>query len=126
MGLGDVEPSLLNFVDAYTETAGISLTVFPDITRGNSALICGSLFGFSLGFPLEAKHVNISVNVNRWTKVIRSWVGLITIFGLYLMISFVLNSLSLDAVVYIHFLKYAIIAFTIAFITPLIFKLIKK
>lgn len=105
---------------------GLSLAVFPDITRGNSSLICGTLFGLSFGFSLESKHVNISVNVNRWTKVIRSVVGLITVFGSYLIMSFVLNLLSLGAVVYVHFLKYAIVAFAIAFITPLIFKFIKK
>jgi membrane-associated phospholipid phosphatase len=105
---------------------GLSLAVFPDITRGNSALVCGTLFGFSFGFSLESKHVNISVDVNRSTKVFRSVVGLITVFGLYLMMSFVLNLMSLGAVVYIHFLKYAIVAFAIAFVTPLIFKFIKK
>jgi sphingosine-1-phosphate phosphatase 2 len=105
---------------------GISLAVFPDITRGNSSLICGSLFGLSFGFSLESKHVNISVNVNRWIKVLRSVVGLMTVFGSYLTMSFVLNLLSLSAVVYLHFLKYAIVAFAIAFIAPLIFKYIKK
>jgi hypothetical protein len=105
---------------------GLSLVVFPDIIRGNSALVCGSLFGFSFGFSLESKHVNISVDVDRSTKVFRSVIGLITVFGLYLMISFVLNSMSLGAVVYIHFLKYAIVAFAIAFITPLIFKFTEK
>jgi hypothetical protein len=105
---------------------GLSLAVFPDIIRGNSALVCGSLFGFSFGFSLESKHVNISVDVDRSTKVFRSVVGLITIFGLYLMMSFVLNSMSLGAVVYIHFLKYAIVAFAIAFVTPLIFKFTQK
>ena len=105
---------------------GLSLAVFPDITRGNSALICGSLFGFSFGFSLESKHVNISVDVDRSTKVFRSVVGLITVFGSYLMMSFVLNLLSLGAVVYIHFLKYAIVAFVIVFVTPLIFKFTKK
>jgi hypothetical protein len=105
---------------------GLSLAVFPDITRGNSSLICGTLFGLSFGFSLESKHVNISVNVNRWTKVIRSVVGLITVFGSYLIMSFVLNLLSLGEVVYMHFLKYAIVAFAVAFIMPLIFKFIKK
>jgi hypothetical protein len=105
---------------------GLSLAVFPDIIRGNSALVCGSLFGFSFGFSLESKHVNISVDVDRSTKVFRSVVGLITIFGLYLMMSFVLNSMSLGAAVYIHFLKYAIVAFAIAFVTPLIFKFTEK
>jgi hypothetical protein len=105
---------------------GLSLAVFPDIIRGNSALVCGSLFGFSFGFSLESKHVNISVDVDRSTKVFRSVVGLITIFGLYLIMSFVLNSMSLGAVVYIHFLKYAIVAFAIAFVTPLIFKFTEK
>jgi membrane-associated phospholipid phosphatase len=105
---------------------GLSLAIFPDIARGNSALICGSLFGFSFGYSLESKYVNISVNVNRWTKVIRSVVGLITVFGLYSMISSILNFLSLGAVVYLDFIKYAIVAFAIAFITPLTFKFIKK
>jgi membrane-associated phospholipid phosphatase len=105
---------------------GLSLAVFPEITRGNSALICGTLFGFSFGFSLESKHANISMDVNRWTKAIRSVVGLSTIFGLYLMMSFILNLLSLGAVIYMHFLKYAIVAFTIAFIMPYIFKSIKK
>ncbi len=105
---------------------GLSLAIFPNIARGNSALICGTLFGFSFGYSLESKHVNISVNVNRWTKAIRSVVGLIIVLGLYLIMTFVLNSLSLGAVVYIHFLKYAILAFGIAFITPLVFKFIKK
>jgi membrane-associated phospholipid phosphatase len=105
---------------------GLSLAVFPDVARGNSALICGSLFGLSVGFSLESKRVNISVNVNRWIKVIRSVVGLVIVFGLSLMISFVLNFLSLGAVVYVNFIKYAILAFAIAFITPLTFKFIKK
>ena len=105
---------------------GLSLTVFPDITRGNSSLTCGTLFGLYFGFSLESKHVNISVNVKRWTKVLRSVIGLTTVFGSYLIMSYVLNLLSLGAVVYILFLKYAIVAFTIAFITPLIFKFIKK
>jgi membrane-associated phospholipid phosphatase len=105
---------------------GLSLAAFPDITRGNSALICGSLFGFSFGFSLESKHVNFSIDINRWTKAIRSLVGLVTVFGLYLVISFVLNSLSLDTAVYIQFLKYAIVAFAIAFIAPLMFRFIQK
>ena len=105
---------------------GLSLAIFPDIARGNSALICGTLFGLSVGFSLESKHVNISVNVNRWTKVIRSVVGLITVFGLYSMISSILNFLPLGAVVYLNFIKYALVAFAIAFITPLTFKFIKK
>jgi membrane-associated phospholipid phosphatase len=105
---------------------GLSLAVFPDITRGNSTLICGSLFGLSVGFSLESKYANISVNVNRWTKVIRSVVGLTTVFVFYWMISSILNFLSLGAVVYLNFIKYALIAFMIAFIMPLVFKLSKK
>jgi membrane-associated phospholipid phosphatase len=105
---------------------GLSLAVFPDVTRGNSALICGSLFGFSFGFSLESKYANISVNVNRWTKGIRSVVGLTTVFVFYWIISSILNFLSLGAVVYFNFIKYALIAFIIAFIMPLVFKLSKK
>jgi membrane-associated phospholipid phosphatase len=105
---------------------GLSLAVFPDIARGNSSLICGSLFGFSFGYSLEYKHVNISVNVNSWTKVIRSLVGLIIVFGLYSIISYILNFLSLGAIVYLNFIKYALVAFAIAFVTPLVFKFIKK
>jgi membrane-associated phospholipid phosphatase len=105
---------------------GLSLAVFPDIARGNSSLICGSLFGFSFGYSLESKQVNISVNVNRWTKVIRSLVGLIIVFGLYSIISSILNFLSLGAIVYLNFIKYALVAFAIAFVTPLVFKFIKK
>ena len=105
---------------------GLSLAVFPDITRGNSTLICGSLFGLSVGFSLESKYANISVNVNRWIKVIRSVVGLTTVFVFYWMISSILNFLSLGAVVYLNFIKYALIAFVIAFIMPLVFKLSKK
>jgi membrane-associated phospholipid phosphatase len=105
---------------------GLSLAVFPDVARGNSALICGTLFGLSVGFSLESKRVNISVNVNRWTKVIRSVVGLVTVFGLSLIISFVLNFLSLDALVYIEFLNHALVAFSVTFVTPLLFKFIKK
>jgi membrane-associated phospholipid phosphatase len=104
----------------------LSLAVFPDIARGNSALICGSLFGFSFGFSLESKHVNISMNINRWTKALRSLVGLVTVFVLYLLMSFVLNSLSLGTVVYIQFLKYAMFAFAVAFIAPLMFRFIQK
>ena len=105
---------------------GLSSTVFPDVARGNSALICGNLFGFSLGVPLESKCIDSPMAISRRTKAIRAGVGLITVFGLYLVMSFLLDALSLDTLVYIQFLKYAIVAFTIAFIEPLIFRYIQK
>jgi sphingosine-1-phosphate phosphatase 2 len=100
---------------------GLSLAVFSDINRGDSALICGTLFGFSFGVSLESKHVNISTDVNWRTRATRSVIGLVTVFGLYLIISFVLIFLSLDALVYMQFLKYAIVAFAIVLVTPIIF-----
>jgi hypothetical protein len=104
----------------------LSLAIFPDIARGDAALICGTLFGFSLGVPLESKYVNISIDISRRTKTIRSGIGLVTVFGLYLILSFVLNSLLFGTLVYVHFVKYAIVAFTIVFFAPLIFKFIEK
>jgi membrane-associated phospholipid phosphatase len=103
---------------------GISLAVFPDTTRGDSALICGSLFGFSLGVPLESRHVNISMDISRRAKVIRSMVGLATVFGLYTITSFGSNSLSFVTLVYMQFVRYAIVAFTMVFIVPLILKFV--
>jgi KaiC/GvpD/RAD55 family RecA-like ATPase/predicted hydrocarbon binding protein len=37
MGLGEVTPSLLNFIDAYNETVGLSVSERPDIIRADSA-----------------------------------------------------------------------------------------
>ena len=127
-GLGSIPSWLRDYLMPLISVLlfGLSLAVFPDVTRGNSTLICGSLFGFSVGFSLESKYANISVTVNRWTKVIRSVVGLTTVFVFYWMISSILNFLSLGAVVYLDFIKYALIAFVIAFIMPLVFKLSKK
>jgi len=105
---------------------GLSLAAFPDTTRGDSALICGTLFGFSLGVPLESKHVNISMAISRRTKTIRAVVGLMIVSGSYLMLSLILNSLSLNAQVFIGFLRYVIVAFAITLITPSIFKFIER
>jgi membrane-associated phospholipid phosphatase len=104
----------------------LSLTIFSDITRGDSALICGTLFGFSLGVFLESKYVNVSMGTTRRVKTMRSVVGLGTVFGLYFITSFVLNLLPFGTLVYAHFVKYAIIGFTIVFFAPLIFKFIEK
>ena len=126
--LGSIPSWLRDYLTPFISALlfGLSLAVFPEIARGNSALICGSLFGLSFGFSLESKRVNFSVNVNRWTKIIRSVVGLVTVFVFSLMISVVLNFLSLGAVVYINFIKYALVAFSISFVIPLAFKFIKK
>ena len=35
-GLGEVEPGLLNFVDAYSETVGVSLSDRPDTARARA------------------------------------------------------------------------------------------
>ena len=37
MGLGEVTPSLLNFIDAYNETVGLSVSERPDTIRADSA-----------------------------------------------------------------------------------------
>lgn len=105
---------------------GLSLAVYPDTTRGNSALICGTLLGFSLGVLLESRHVNISMAINRRTKAIRAGVGLGTVFGVSLMLSLIANSLSINAQPFIDFLKYAIIALTVSLITPLIFRFMER
>jgi membrane-associated phospholipid phosphatase len=105
---------------------GFSLVIFPDTIRGDSTLICGTLCGFSLGVPLESKHINISMDVTRRVKVIRSMVGLATVFGLYMIISLGLNSLAVGTLVYTQFVRYAIVAFTMAFIVPLILKFVGK
>jgi membrane-associated phospholipid phosphatase len=100
---------------------GLSLAIFPDTTRGDSTLICGTLFGFSLGVPLESKHVNLSMDTTPRAKVIRSMVGLAIVFGLYLITLFGLNSLSFGTLVYTQFVRYAIVAFAMVFFAPLIF-----
>jgi predicted hydrocarbon binding protein/KaiC/GvpD/RAD55 family RecA-like ATPase len=41
MGLGEVTPSLLNFIDAYNETVGLSVLERPDIIRADSANLSG-------------------------------------------------------------------------------------
>jgi membrane-associated phospholipid phosphatase len=105
---------------------GLSLVAFSDTAKGNSALVCGYLFGFSLGVSLESKKVKISMDTSLRTKVIRSAVGLVTVFGLYPVISYVLDLTPFVAQVYIYFVGYAIVAFTTAFIMPLIFILIEK
>jgi predicted hydrocarbon binding protein/KaiC/GvpD/RAD55 family RecA-like ATPase len=43
-GLGEVEPGLLNFVDAYNETVGLSVSDRPDTVRAD----CGSLSSLSI------------------------------------------------------------------------------
>jgi len=105
---------------------GLSFIVFPDTTKGDSALVCGYLCGFSLGVSSESKMVKISVDISLRTKAIRSTVGIITVFGLYPVISYVLDLTPFVAQVYIHFLRYAIVAFATAFIMPLFFKFIEK
>ena len=105
---------------------GLSLAIYPDTTRGNSALTCGTLLGFSLGVLLESRHVNISMAVNRRTKTIRASVGLVTVFGMSLMLSLIANSLSINAQPFIDFLKYAIVALTVSLIAPLIFRFMER
>jgi len=84
------------------------------------------LFCFSLGVSSESKMVKISVDISLRTKAIRSTVGIMTVFGLYPVLSYVLDLTPFVAQVYIHFLRYAIVAFATAFIMPLFFKFIEK
>jgi predicted hydrocarbon binding protein/KaiC/GvpD/RAD55 family RecA-like ATPase len=41
MGIGEVTPSLLNFIDAYNETVGLSVSERPDTIRADSANLSG-------------------------------------------------------------------------------------
>ena len=48
-GLGEVEPGLLNFIDAYNETVGVSVSDRPDTVRADCAGL--SSMGIAIGDP---------------------------------------------------------------------------
>ena len=53
MGLGMIEPGLLNFVDAYNETVGISVLDRPDTFRAN----CGNLTSMGIAIYKTQKRI---------------------------------------------------------------------
>ncbi len=99
-----------------------SLLIFPDIARGEPSVQMGSLFGFSIGVMLEMKYINFDTNVNFKRKILRIIIG----FGLIIILMIVLPPLLPSRIVYLRFIRYAIIAFTAAFLAPFIFKNIEK
>ena len=104
---------------------GLALAVFPDTTRGSPALVCGSLFGLSLGFFLESRYVQLSTAVDRRTKAIRAVTGLAAVVGLAAVTSLVSSWLSPSSPIYTDLLRYAVIGLAIAGGMPAVFRVIE-
>jgi glycerophosphoryl diester phosphodiesterase len=104
---------------------GLALAVFPDPTRGSPALVCGSLFGLSVGFFLESRYVRLSTAVSRRVKAVRAVTGLAAVVGLAAVTSLVSSWLSPSSPVCTDFLQYAVIGLVIAGGMPAVFRIME-
>jgi len=99
-----------------------SLLVFPDTSRDDPAIVCGGLFGFSLGVALESKYVRFTTERTTGKKRWRILIGLVVIGVMYVGLTPVLPSSN----VFTRFTRYAIITLGAAFVVPLIFNYVEE
>ncbi len=106
-------------------TAGLEMVPgtdpYPD--AGNYALIAGAVLGLSVGYLLEAEYVKYDPSaIDNKQKIINLAIGLVIL----LVVFFLLEIDALKISVITRFIRYAVIAFIVTFILPLIFTKINK
>jgi membrane-associated phospholipid phosphatase len=106
--------------------AGVEL-VEPDpplySDNGAFGLVGGTLFGLSMGYILENEYINYDPRTLKTKqKIINVIIGLIILLAIFLPLEYLLE---IDSVFY-RFARYAILAFVLTFLLPLLFKKINK
>lgn len=97
----------------------INLTVYPILYF---SMLSGMLLGLSTGFVLEEKYVQYDTDaLNGKQKSINLVFGLII-----LLIPFLTMELLLPDIIFVEFLKYALLAFILSYVIPLIFTKINR
>jgi len=107
--------------DAGTQLALTPVPSYPD--AGAFALVGGVVLGFGLGYILEHQYVKYDPSqLTNKKKVINIIIGLVIALVLFLLLEYLLK---IDSVFY-RFARYAILAFIIAYVVPLICTKINK
>jgi membrane-associated phospholipid phosphatase len=131
-----VYPHIVSFFEKYSVSVrqltvpvialvlfALSLIIFPDTSRDDPAVVCGALFGFSLGLAFESTYVDFKTEkLENKKRVVRLLVGGVIVVVLLFGLSPILPS----ANVFTKFAKYVLVTFGAAFVAPLIFKYIEK
>jgi membrane-associated phospholipid phosphatase len=105
--------------------AGVGLVPSAPSYSDNGAfgLVGGVILGFSLGYILEGEYIKYEPKtLNPKQKIINVIIGLIILLLIFLPLEYLLE---IDSVFY-RFARYAILAFVLTFILPILFKKINK
>jgi len=94
----------------------------PYADAGGFALVGGALLGFSIGYLLENEYVNyMPSELSKKQKVINLILGLILVFVIYFGLGLVIRGN-----IILRFIRYALLAFSISLVLPIIFNKINR
>jgi membrane-associated phospholipid phosphatase len=105
-------------------TAGLEMVpgVDPYPDAGNYALIAGAVLGLSVGYLLEAEYVKYDTSaIDNKQKLINLVIGMVILLVVFFLLEYIFK-----INVITRFIRYAIIAFIVTFVLPLIFTKINK
>ena len=108
----------------FFPTAGIGLVDNPPLyaDEGSFALVGGATLGLGIGYLLETKYIKYNPSeINKKQKIINLIIGILFIFVAYYGLDFIISGN-----VFFRFVRFAIIAFTLVFIAPLVFSKLNR
>lgn len=118
LALGIIAPLILLFIYPRDH-----LGLYPAET---AATVAGTLIGMSIGFPLEERYVRFSVAGQWWKRVLRFLVGIILVGLVYAGPKLLLpETMDVGPETLIRVIRYALVAFVLAFAAPWLFIQIK-
>ncbi len=94
----------------------IVMLLFPN-SEGDYGLVCGALLGVSVGYLIETRYITIEYSQKKKILVIRALLGLIIVFGLYI----VFDLFDLETQLY-YFFSYMMIALAATILVPYLFQ----
>jgi membrane-associated phospholipid phosphatase len=94
----------------------------PYADAGGYALVSGVILGFSIGYLFENEYVNyLPSELSNKQKIINLIVGLILVFVIYFVLGLVIRGN-----IILRFIRYALLAFSISLVLPIIFNKINR
>jgi membrane-associated phospholipid phosphatase len=94
----------------------------PYADSGEYAVVCGAMFGFTVGYLLENEYVGYEPSeASNKQKILNLIVGLIIIFVLYFLLD-----LLISGNVVLRFIRYILLSFIISLLVPFVFTKINK
>jgi membrane-associated phospholipid phosphatase len=113
---------LLGIILFPTTGQGLIKNPVPYADTGGIGQVTGAFMGFSIGYLLENKYINYQpTSITIKQKIINLIIGLIFLLVVYLILDILISDN-----VFLRFIRYACLAFTVAFCAPLIFTKINK